>query len=431
MPSEPSQFQARFHALDAVRAASLLVILEHSAVSYMASPMPSLLWAVHDRSASRAVDWVFWMAQMTAMPLFFFTGGFFAARLYQTRGPRAFLLHRTRTLLGPLFFGGLILLPLTYYVWAYGWLVSGRCTVGEILAVQFRSEIQRELFGLAHLWFLQYLLLMCVAFCGIQHLRSRQKVRCSGKGLRGTSRFQPFSNGPVKLSPIVSRLPKAIAGGRPDSTDTASENYWLVSPIKRFLLTVPAGIILALHPGVAIDFHNSFFPDPWRFVYYSIFFIAGLALYQVHNALWRFVRFSGAFLIFSIPPFIGLCWLLGRYTAADMPLNARALLGLCNTLFVWFFLFGCLGLCVRFFSRPCPPVRYLADASFWIYLCHLPIVGLMQSALYNSSLSGPQKFLLVFAFVVALSLLSYQWIVRGTRWGELLCGTPGLAGPNR
>src|SRR5687767_10706380 len=116
----------RIEAFDALRGASILVILQHSAVSYMISPMPGLLWPVHDAATSRVCDSIFWLAQMTAMPLFFFIGGFSAAALYQSLGPRRFLAHRSRTLLGPLLLGGVIILPLTYYAWAYGWLVSGR-----------------------------------------------------------------------------------------------------------------------------------------------------------------------------------------------------------------------------------------------------------------------------------------------------------------
>ena len=54
----------------------------------------------------------------------------------------------------------MIILPVTFYVWSPGWLISGRCTPKDVLRVRFAPDIQVEVFGPAHLWFLEYLFLM-------------------------------------------------------------------------------------------------------------------------------------------------------------------------------------------------------------------------------------------------------------------------------
>lgn len=41
---------------------------------------------------------------------------------------------------------------------------------------------------------------------------------------------------------------------------------------------------------------------------------------------------------------------------------------------IWISAFALIGLAVGLLSRPSGAVRYIADASYWIYLAHLPLV---------------------------------------------------------
>ena len=41
---------------------------------------------------------------------------------------------------------------------------------------------------------------------------------------------------------------------------------------------------------------------------------------------------------------------------------------------MWMLIFGIVGAFVRLLDRPSPIVRYVSDASYWMYIVHLPIV---------------------------------------------------------
>lgn len=51
--------------------------------------------------------------------------------------------------------------------------------------------------------------------------------------------------------------------------------------------------------------------------------------------------------------------------------------------------FGWLGAFLAWFSHPSQTARRLADASFWIYLAHLPVVVATQIALAGLSVGHP------------------------------------------
>ena len=45
---------------------------------------------------------------------------------------------------------------------------------------------------------------------------------------------------------------------------------------------------------------------------------------------------------------------------------------------VWGWVFGLTGAALRFLSNYSAMRRYIADASYWIYLAHLPVVAALQ-----------------------------------------------------
>jgi ABC-type multidrug transport system ATPase subunit len=67
-------------------------------------------------------------------------------------------------------------------------------------------------------------------------------------------------------------------------------------------------------------------------------------------------------------------------------------------------------------------VRYVADASYWIYLVHLPLVAALQVWVGDWPLHWSVKYPLIVLTALALLLLSYHWLVRDTPVGQLLNG---------
>ena len=66
--------------------------------------------------------------------------------------------------------------------------------------------------------------------------------------------------------------------------------------------------------------------------------------------------------------------------------------------------------------------RYLADASYWIYLAHLPLVMALQVAMSRVQWPWFVEFALTLAVAMALLLISYDLFVRNGFIGAWLNG---------
>jgi peptidoglycan/LPS O-acetylase OafA/YrhL len=373
--------EARFGALDALRGAAMFLgVCLHAAVSYMTGRMPGLVWGTYDSTTSPFFDLLFWWLHSWRLPVFFFLAGFFAALVETARGPKGLLAHRARRLLAPFVVGCLVLLPISFYIWSAGWLVSGRCNLKEVLAIKFGAEIQAELYGPMHLWFLQDLHILNVCWCAFRWAR------------RGDRRKEPS---------LASRGPW----------------FYLALPLG---LAGPTAVILAGNLRPVVEHHNSFVPDGWRLLYYGAYFVAGTALYHRRNQLREVFRFWPVHLALSLPATLGAMYLLqGHLRGAEGVWALAAAL----SLLAWLSLFGVVGLCLRYARQQRPAWRYLADASYWVYLCHLPLVGLIQLDLEGAPLPAGVKFLVVVGLTTFLCLASYHALVRYTFLGSWLHGS--------
>jgi hypothetical protein len=101
---------------------------------------------------------------------------------------------------------------------------------------------------------------------------------------------------------------------------------------------------------------------------------------------------------------------------ADGPLYAD------STAHLWFLVFGITGLFLRYMDRPMPKVRYLVDASYWIYLVHLPFTTWTPGLMSGLDWPGEVKMLALLLLITPPILLSYHYLVRGTLIGVVLNG---------
>ena len=67
---------------------------------------------------------------------------------------------------------------------------------------------------------------------------------------------------------------------------------------------------------------------------------------------------------------------------------------------IWTSTFAVIGLALRFMSGFSPVRRYLADASYWLYLIHMPIVMALQVTV--TQLNWPRQIKFAAILVVAL-----------------------------
>jgi ABC-type multidrug transport system ATPase subunit len=88
----------------------------------------------------------------------------------------------------------------------------------------------------------------------------------------------------------------------------------------------------------------------------------------------------------------------------------------------WSWALALLGAALRFFAGPSAFRRYVSDASYWIYLAHLPLVFGLQAAMKDLPWHWSVKFPLLLSAALALLFGSYHTLVRFTFVGEVLNG---------
>lgn len=384
MADNPSSHE-RFYDLDALRAmAMFLGIVLHSSV--FALPEAKPIWPIHDPAARG--DRTYLLAIETIhgfrMPVFFLLSGFFTALLWERRGLRAVAHHRLRRVGIPFAVACLTVLPLSI------WLL--------VLAADHRPPYDFPLWALplawvsslAHLWFLWFLLLMAGGFVIVARL--------------GLQFRQPAA-------------------------------WWLAIPASMALSLV------MVEPIYGADNSTAPIPEPAVIGYYTCFFVFGIFFYRQGYTVRRW--WTVALLPAAAAFYVGFD-LLGQYLSTFegfVPMGEAASdyegavpdafmfthpLTLASTLVetgcAWLMCFGLMGLFRAIASRESFAVRYFSDASYWMYLAHLPLVIAGQMLVLEWPIHYHLKFLLVCVGVTAILLATYQLGVRYTVIGTALNG---------
>jgi hypothetical protein len=84
--------------------------------------------------------------------------------------------------------------------------------------------------------------------------------------------------------------------------------------------------------------------------------------------------------------------------------------------------FAFVGAAVRFLATPHPVTRYLADASYWIYLMHLSTLIFFVTLLRPFDLHWSIKLLISVGGSMPILLVTYHYLVRFTWIGAILNG---------
>jgi len=380
----PSPSESRLPGLDALRSASMVaVVAAHAAYAYVSCRLAGLPWAVSDPMRSITFDIITWSSISWAMPAFFSLGGFAAAAIWSSRGPRGFVVDRLRRIVAPAIVAVPTVLVPSLCVWVCGWFVSGRTNHNQILHMVFVDpELRANQFGPAHLWFLEYLIVMLCVYGIVRFLSKRGPRRLPNQAF---SWFGPFA------------------------------------------LAIPTTLILWLgHEANGLDpimdMRNRFAPNPFRLLHHGWFFAIGAWMFAAREELPRLKSHAPWFLVFALPIFAIRAILLRDDANISLGgFSAWASVG-SAALFGWLSLFGLMGLSLRIFTKPTPTLRYLADSSYWIYLTHFPIVGLAQVAMYDAPWSAPTKFVVALGVTLGFGFLSYQGAVRYSVIGRRLHG---------
>lgn len=191
---------------------------------------------------------------------------------------------------------------------------------------------------------------------------------------------------------------------------------------------LPLLLLIPLTFGTQVFMTQSFGADtaggplPWppKLAYYMLFFGFGAICYGRTGFEQRAGTSWPLYFLLSAGT---LCAGLHFYKERpEIFTRSQLLMSLCIAAYAWFMIYGCLGLFRQLFSRPSPTMRYLSDASYWMYLAHLPLVMAVQIAVMNIDLPSPVKLLIICTITFGVLLLSYHYLVRYTWIGTMLNG---------
>ena len=106
----------------------------------------------------------------------------------------------------------------------------------------------------------------------------------------------------------------------------------------------------------------------------------------------------------------------------DRIITAHVIYSVTAVTYAWLMIFGMLGIFRRYFPGEDKRVRYLSDASYWLYIAHLPVMFFVQ--IFVSTLQIPiiLKLIIICGLTVGGLLFVYQLAVRYTFAGTMLNG---------
>jgi len=378
----------RLHALDAVRAFALLLgIALHAAQPFVAG----LPW-VTTEPPSDALATVFFTIHMFRMPLFFLIAGFFGRMLLERRGTAAFVKDRSRRILMPLAAGLPIVMLLTGAAYVLGSYLAGGSPSGAALepppSPPGQSLVER--IHLIHLWFLYYLLIFYGGALGARAL------------LRRSARFN-------------------------NAVDTA-----VSALVRSFTAPLILGLPIALYyfrlqgwsswGGFPAPF--SLIPDAGALLAYGTFFAFGWMLHRQRALLSTLERHWPVYAALAVAAW-AVCRAIGGAAPHWGPYLAQLDLFAYTASYMigaWCWSFALLGAALRFLSGESAVRRYLADASYWMYLMHIAALLLFAPLLKEQAWHWTLKYSLSIAGAVAILLVSYHYLVRFTFVGAILNG---------
>ena len=346
-------------------------------------------WPYKDAHPTALYDWTLALIHTFRMPVFFVMAGFFGALLWE-RGTLRFARNRIERILTPFALFWACMFPVVLWMAAYSRNWSHADGVRRATRFITSGAFLANPHPL-HLWFLEYLLILYGIGCAV-----------------------------VGLLELAARVPWIAAR-------FAVLNGWyraiLGTAWRPLVFAIPSAGALMLMRGAFLEDPPGFLPVPRIVIAYTIPFFFGWLLYRNRDLLETFrhhawkqtilaVAILGAWMLFVAP-----IQQRPEYWVWIKPLRAAA-----GALILWLLVFGLTGLFLRYCSRERLFARYLADASYWMYLMHMPVVMVFQMALGPLAWPAAVKVPIVVVLAFPTLALSYDVAVRATWVGALLNG---------
>jgi len=359
----------------------MLLLALHASAAYMVTPLGTI-WPFKDNSTHLIFDITGVFIHTFRLPLFFVMAGFFGAKLYYERGTRGFLKNRLQRIAIPLVVFWVLLAPLILAPFALFHLDPGSRTFMGLASWLMSADALSRL-NFFHLWFLFDLLLYYGAVLLLIRLSKLTRLTWGNSGRR---KFGLLFRSP--WGPLVFVALTAIS----------------LLPMELGVLETPA----------------TFVRPPSTLFANSVFVLFGWGLY-IHRDLvgrlapggWKYTSLGVAFFVAHLSCVFSL---INGNSVFHVPSIVFA------SLSIWSFVYGIIGLFVRYCNRPNRFWRYIADSSYWCYLVHLPLVVWLSFLLADWGAPAILKFTIVLSTTALICLLTYDRLVRSTPIGVLING---------
>lgn len=384
--AQMSEANARFHYMDNLRALAMLTgVVFHGALAYSVLAHP--FWPTADAGQSLLIDAFAWFFHLFRMPLFFVVAGFFAALLVQKRGIGGMLKNRFMRIILPL----LAFWPLVYF--SMNWLI--RYAIADVQNLSPLLQMIKPWLNnpqaptapptLVHLWFLPYVMCFCILVW-----------------VASTLEWHTHLNGLVTW-------------------------FDALTPMKGACL-VPLTLMPALFAVPApFPAPESFFPQWWALLFYGAYFLIGFRLFHQARSLDQLRPYTPRLLLISLMAYAVFFYLLQSKGATKADFFLQAILVLLQAYIGYWMTLVCILFGQRWLDAHHGFLRYIADASYWVYIVHLPLIFAIQIPLMDVHLHWSVKLSISVGATLAIAFLSYHLFVRGRLLGRFLNGNSSRA----
>ena len=348
----------------------------------------ALLWQVYGLLADQNNNAIFdifghWL-HLFRMPVFFIIAGFFACLLIENKGIKSFLKHRTKRVLLPF----IVFFPLLagLFLHALKWGSQFQETLPPIFTLF--EQVKDLPPSTMHLWFLWNLFGFSVLFSLLMFFR----------------RF---------MLSVLKTL----------------TNKWFL------LFVLPLLITPALYNQFApFPAPDKFIPQVWSYGFYGILFLVGAGVFINQSVVKKLIPFTRYLLATAVISYI-IFWQLMPPAltieqvikfAQDGEIKVRGIkhltLVLAQNISVTYWSLLALIFASRYLEHANKFTRYISDASYWVYLTHMPVLLYIQIPLISFNISIFLKFFIALTFTFTMCFTSYHLIVRFSLIGKFLNG---------
>tara|TARA_B110001452_G_scaffold37271_3_gene28533 strand:+ start:2964 stop:4082 length:1119 start_codon:yes stop_codon:yes gene_type:complete len=344
----------------------------HASVPYMVTLAP--MWPVNDKG-SWFFDFAIFEGHLFVMELFFVISGFmFAMELKKSSVPKI-LKNRFKRIVIPFILGLIVLVPIVLSLFSLGNHVGFTFLDFDVIKTSYISGWVlgfENFFPTAHLWFLYYLIIFYILTLSLKSVIYKIKF-----------------NSIFKLT-IVGVIISSIC----------------MFFMKRWIVENPLTLV----------------PEIPSLTHFYVFFLSGFIIFnntvlidEIKRNL-KYLLSAGLFLsLVAITPQL---WFERVDLEYYFLIKVIAILFSCSSIYL--LVFGLWGYCSCLNLKDSKYLRYITDASYWVYLSNMPIVVILHIILIPLNISVFLKFMIVLSVALAISMISYEYFVRYTFIGSIL-----------